>query len=50
MNREEALTLLKKNLKNKNLINHSLAVEAVMRRLAEHFDEDVEKWPGRAIA
>lgn len=44
MNREEALTLLKKNLKNKNLINHSLAVEAVMRRLAEHFDEDVEKW------
>lgn len=44
MNREEALVLLKKNLKNKNLFNHSLAVEAVMRRLAEHFNEDVEKW------
>ncbi len=44
MNREEALSLLKKNLKNRNLFNHSLAVEAVMRRLAEHFNEDVEKW------
>ncbi len=44
MNRMEALSLLKKNLTNKNLFNHSLAVEAVMRRLAEHFGEDVEKW------
>lgn len=44
MNREEALSLLKKNLTNRNLFNHSLAVEAVMRRLAEHFGEDVEKW------
>lgn len=44
MNRDEALALLKKNLTNKNLFNHSLAVEAVMRRLAEHFGEDVEKW------
>ncbi|MDD4767149.1 MAG: HDIG domain-containing protein [Desulfotomaculaceae bacterium] len=44
MNRDEAYALLKKNLTNKNLINHSLAVEAVMRRLAEHFNEDVEKW------
>lgn len=44
MQREEALLLLKKNLKNKNLFSHSLAVEAVMRRLAAHFREDVEKW------
>ncbi|MCL5289587.1 MAG: HDIG domain-containing protein [Firmicutes bacterium] len=44
MQREEALALLKKNLKNKNLFSHSLAVEAVMRRLAAHFQEDVEKW------
>lgn len=44
MQREEALALLKKNLKNKNLFSHSLAVEAVMRRLAAHFREDVEKW------
>lgn len=44
MNRDEAMVLLKENLTNKNLFNHSLAVEAVMRRLAEHFNEDVEKW------
>lgn len=36
--------LLKNNLKNKNLIKHSLAVEAVMRKLAEYFGEDREKW------
>jgi putative nucleotidyltransferase with HDIG domain len=44
MNREEAFELIKKYLKNKNLIKHSLAVEACMRSLAEKFDEDVEKW------
>lgn len=44
MNREEAYKLLKQHLKNKNLIKHSLAVEAVMRRLARHFGEDEEKW------
>lgn len=44
MNRNEALEFLKKNLKNKNLIKHSLAVEAVMKRLAKHFGEDEEKW------
>lgn len=44
MNRTEAVTLLKQNLTNKNLFNHSLAVEAVMRRLARHFGEDEEKW------
>jgi len=44
MNRDEALALLKKNLTNKNLFNHSLAVEAVMRRLAKHFGQDVEVW------
>ena len=43
MNRTEALSLLKENLTNKNLFNHSLAVEAVMRRLAGH-SQDVEKW------
>ena len=44
MTRSEALNLLKENLKNKNLIKHSLAVEASMRGLAEKFNEDVEKW------
>ena len=44
MTREEALKLLKENLQNQNLIKHSLAVEAIMRALAQHFNEDEEKW------
>lgn len=44
MNREQALQTLKKHLKNKNLVNHCVAAEVVMRRLAKHFDEDEEKW------
>jgi len=44
MNREEAFKLVKKYLKNKNLVKHSLAVEACMRALAKKFNEDVEKW------
>ena len=44
MEREKALNLLKENLKNKNLIKHSLAVEVAMRDLAEHFEQDKEKW------
>ncbi len=42
MDREEALNLLKENLFNQNLIKHSLAVEAIMRALARHFDEGEE--------
>jgi putative nucleotidyltransferase with HDIG domain len=42
MNREEAMILLRENLHNDNLINHSLAVEAIMRGLAEYLHEDVE--------
>lgn len=44
MNRDEALKLIEKNLENKNLIKHSLAVEACMKEFAEKFGEDVEKW------
>lgn len=44
MKREEALKILKENLKNQNLIKHSLAVEAAMSNLAEYFGEDKEKW------
>lgn len=44
MERSEALELLKKNLKHKNLVKHCLAVEACMRKLAERFNEDPEKW------
>jgi putative nucleotidyltransferase with HDIG domain len=44
MEREKALKLLKENLKNQNLVKHSLAVEASMRALAEHFGENQERW------
>lgn len=44
MDREEAYKLLKKHLKQKNLVKHCLAVEAVMEALAEYFGEDREKW------
>ena len=44
MNREQASEFLKENLKNKNLIKHSLAVEAGMGGLAEYFKEEIEEW------
>lgn len=44
MNRDEAFELLGKHLKNKNLIKHSLAVEACMRAMASKFNQDVDKW------
>jgi len=44
LNRTEALAELKKHITNKNLLKHMLAVEAVMRRLARHFDQDEELW------
>ena len=42
--REAALALVNKHLGNRNLINHSLASEAVLRALAEKLGEDQEKW------
>ncbi len=44
INREKALELLKENLSNRNLIRHSLAAEAVMRKLAEDRGEDIDLW------
>jgi putative nucleotidyltransferase with HDIG domain len=44
MNREEALNLINSKIKAKNLLKHMLAVEAIMRRLAENFGEDIELW------
>lgn len=41
---KEAFKLVQKELKNKNLIKHSLAVEAVMAGLAQKLGEDVEAW------
>lgn len=44
MNREEALNKIKQYVKNKNLIKHMLATEAIMKALAKRFNEDEEKW------
>ncbi|MGB2764925.1 MAG: HDIG domain-containing metalloprotein [Candidatus Aminicenantaceae bacterium] len=44
MEREEALETVRKYLKNKNLVKHSLAVEACMRAVASRLNQDVEKW------
>jgi uncharacterized protein len=44
MTREQALKVLKNNLLNQNLIKHCFAVEAIMVKLANHFNQDVEKW------
>jgi putative nucleotidyltransferase with HDIG domain len=44
MTRDEALDLVRSKVKAKNLVKHMLAVEAIMRRVAQHFDADVEMW------
>ena len=44
MDRQQAYELANSKFSNKNLFKHVLAVEAVMRGLAEHFNEDQEKW------
>jgi putative nucleotidyltransferase with HDIG domain len=42
--REAALALVRRHLGNPNLVNHSLASEAVMRAMALRLGEDQEKW------
>ena len=42
--REAALELVRRRLDNQNLINHSLASEAVMRAVAARLGEDPDKW------
>lgn len=44
MEREEALSLVKQEVKTKNLIKHMLAVEAVMSSLAGKFNQDEVLW------
>jgi putative nucleotidyltransferase with HDIG domain len=44
LNREEALEFVISKVKNDRLVKHMLAVEAVMRALAERLGEDAGKW------
>ena len=44
INREQALTLLKKHIQAENLIKHCLATEAIMRKVAERLGKDEELW------
>jgi len=44
MKREEASELVKKYLKNKNLVKHCLAVEACMKAVASRLSQGEEKW------
>ncbi len=44
MNRQQALGLVEEKIKSRNLIKHCLAVEAIMRELAEYYGENKEEW------
>lgn len=44
MDREQGYLLVRTHVKNKNLVKHMLAVEAVMGALARRLGEDEEMW------
>ena len=44
MDREQALQQVQQKVKNKNLLKHMYAVEAVMAALARHLGQDEEQW------
>lgn len=44
LTRDEALTLLTKNLQTRNLIKHSLAVEAILEEIAKKLGENPQLW------
>jgi uncharacterized protein len=44
LSRTEALKLVNQHVANRNLVKHMIAVEADMRRIALHFQEDEEIW------
>jgi len=47
--REECIELVKQNVKNRNLVNHMIAVGAIMRGMAERFGEDPDLWEAVGI-
>ena len=47
--REECIDLVKRHVKNRNLVNHMIAVGAIMRGIAERFGEDQDLWEAVGI-
>lgn len=44
MNRTDALALVREKAEKETTVRHLITVEGIMRRLAQHFGEDVDKW------
>jgi len=44
MNREDVIKIVREYVKNENLVNHMLSVEAAMRFYANLFNQDEEEW------
>ena len=44
MERNDAIALVREKAEKETTVRHLISVEGVMRRLAEHFGEDTEKW------
>jgi len=44
MDREQALEIVNRNIRNPQMVKHMLATEAVMRALARRFGEDEDRW------
>jgi putative nucleotidyltransferase with HDIG domain len=44
LSREQAITLVRDNVRKKNVVFHMLAVEAIMRSTARFLGEDEESW------
>lgn len=44
LTREEAISLVRKNVAKRNIVYHMIAVEAIMRALARYFGEDEDLW------
>jgi len=44
LDREEALEIVKANVKNQNIVRHMIAVEGIMKALAKYLNEDTSLW------
>jgi putative nucleotidyltransferase with HDIG domain len=44
MTREEALKVIRENVKNENLVKHMIATEAIMRALARRLNQNEDEW------